>query len=301
MKTALTIGNFDGVHRGHRALLERVRAYKDSHPSRAIRTCVVTFDPHPVEILRPEQAHLRLCSTTERVKLIKDSGIDEVRIIPFTAEFSRTPAREFFENVLLQGLNPEYVVVGHNFFFGHNREGTPGKILDWCSEQGIQAEVLGPIEADGTEISSSRIRALLREGHVQAVSRLLGRDYSYTAEVVHGDKRGRQIGVPTANLKAEEKRCLPKNGVYVTVTSTDDGKTFPSVTNVGVKPTLQTGNHELRIETHLLDFEGDLYGKHLTVEFRDRVRDEMRFASIAELAQQIQNDIAYARSKLDTL
>jgi riboflavin kinase / FMN adenylyltransferase len=301
MKTALTIGNFDGVHRGHRALLEKIRNFRETHPSDELRTCVLTFDPHPAEVLRPNAPLLRLCSTEERVKLIKDCGIDDVRVIAFTEEFSRTPAREFFEKVLIRDLNPDYVVIGHNFYFGHQRTGTPQKIVDWCRELGVEGEVIGPIEADGEEISSSRIRSLLREGHVQAASRLLGRDFSYTSEVVHGDKRGRQIGIPTANLQTEENRCLPKNGVYVTVTSTSDGKTFPSITNIGVKPTINSENQELRIETHLLDFDGDLYGKHLTVEFRDRVRDEVRFASVEELTLQIHKDIAFARRRLDTI
>ncbi|MEO5666968.1 MAG: bifunctional riboflavin kinase/FAD synthetase [Bdellovibrionota bacterium] len=300
-KTALTIGNFDGVHRGHRVLLERIRKFRESHAAKGLKTCVLTFDPHPAEILRPEMPLLKLTSTTERVKLIKDCGIDEVRVIAFTKEFSKTPARDFFENVLIRDLDPALVVVGHNFFFGHQRSGTPGKVLDWCEEIGIQAEVVGPVEADGEEISSSRIRRLLQEGHVQSASRLLGRDFSYTGEVVHGAARGRTIGIPTANIKPEAGRCLPKNGVYVTVSSTHDGRTFPSITNVGVKPTIAGGNHELSLETHLLDFEGDLYGNHLTVEFRDRVRDEKRFSSIQELSEQIHKDIAFARERLDTI
>lgn len=298
-KTALTIGNFDGVHRGHRALLDRIRKFRDSQ-NESLRTCVVTFDPHPTEILRPEMPLLRLTSTEERVRLIKDCGIDEVRIIPFTKEFSQTPAREFFESILVRDLDPALVVVGHNFFFGHQRSGTPAKILEWCQERRVLAEVVGPIQADGEEISSSRIRALLRDGHVPAASRLLGRDFSYTGEVVHGAKRGRQIGTPTANLKVAPNRCLPKNGVYLTVSSTQDGRTFPSITNVGVKPTIDSQNQELSLETHLLDFEGDLYGNHLTVEFRDRVRDEMRFASVDALVEQIHKDIAVARQRLDT-
>jgi riboflavin kinase / FMN adenylyltransferase len=298
-KTALTIGNFDGVHRGHRALLDRIRKFRESHGEN-LRTCVVTFDPHPTEILRPELPLLRLTSTAERVTLIKDCGIDEVRIIPFTKAFSQTPAREFFENILIRDLDPALVVVGHNFFFGHQRSGTPQKILEWCEERKVQAEVVGPIQADGEEISSSRIRSLLKDGHVIAASRLLGRDFSYTGEVVHGAKRGRQIGIPTANLKVTPNRCIPKNGVYLTASSTGDGRTFASITNVGVKPTIDSQNQELSLETHLLDFEGDLYGKHLTVEFRDRVRDEMRFASIEALVEQIHRDIAIARQRLDT-
>lgn len=300
IQTAVTIGNFDGVHRGHRSLIEKVQSFKQQQPH--LRTVVVTFDPHPVEVLRPDRQLKKICSTNERVHLLKSLGVDDVRIIHFTKEFSQTPAKEFFEKILIKDLTPALIVVGHNFYFGHNREGTPGKIMDWCQEKNIATEIVGPIESDGEEISSSRIRKLIEDGAVIRASRLLGRDFSINGEIIHGDKRGRTIGVPTANMLAPEGRCIPKNGVYVTTcTVIEDGSTFPSITNVGVKPTFNAQNTQVSIETHILDFDGDLYGKHMSVEFRDRLRDEMRFTGVAQLTEQIHKDIAVARSRLDTI
>lgn len=298
-KTAITIGNFDGVHRGHRFLIEKVQNFKQLHPQDKIQSVVVTFDPHPIEVLRPENKLKKISSTTERVHRLKSLGIDDVRVIHFTKDFSMTPAQEFFEQILIKDLNPALIVVGHNFYFGHNREGSPGKILDWCQDRHIAVEIVGPIESDGEEISSSRIRRLLQEGAVIKANRLLGRDFSINGEIIHGDKRGSLIGVPTANMLAPENRCIPKNGVYLTTsTLLDGGSTFPSITNVGVKPTFKDSNSPVSIETHLIDFKGDLYGKQLSVEFCDRLRDEMKFPSVDALIEQIQKDIANARQKL---
>jgi riboflavin kinase/FMN adenylyltransferase len=263
---------------------------------------VVTFDPHPVEILRPQTPLKKICSTNERIQLLRSLGVDDVRIIAFTEDFSRTPARKFFEDILIRDLNPALIVVGHNFFFGHNREGSPGKIMDWCLEKGIETDIVGPIESDGEEISSSRIRRLIEEGAMIKASRLLGRDFSITGEIIHGDKRGRTIGVPTANMLAPKGRCIPKNGVYITTcTISGEGSTFPSITNVGIKPTFDAKNSLVSIETHIFEFNGDLYGKHLSVEFRDRLRDEMRFGSLEQLVEQIQKDILVARQRLNTI
>lgn len=301
-RTAITIGNFDGVHRGHRTLIERIQSFKQRHPEQNIRSVVVTFDPHPVEILRPQTPLKKICSTNERIQLLRSLGVDDVRIIAFTEDFSRTPARKFFEDILIRDLNPALIVVGHNFFFGHNREGSPGKIMDWCLEKGIETDIVGPIESDGEEISSSRIRRLIEEGAMIKASRLLGRDFSITGEIIHGDKRGRTIGVPTANMLAPKGRCIPKNGVYITTcTISGEGSTFPSITNVGIKPTFDAKNSLVSIETHIFEFNGDLYGKHLSVEFRDRLRDEMRFGSLEQLVEQIQKDILVARQRLNTI
>lgn len=297
--TALTIGNFDGVHRGHRSLIEKILEHKRLNPKLDIQTVVITFDPHPIEILRPNFSVKKLSSTTDKIKLLHSLGVDHVQVIPFTKEFSQMPAREFFEKILIESHNPSLIAVGHNFFFGHNREGTPDKITQWSQELSIPSEIVGPIGADGEIISSSRIRQLIQEGSLIKASRLLGRDYSISSDVIHGHKRGTQIGIPTANLSLPPDRCLPKNGVYLsTCTLHDHGNTFPSITNVGVKPTFEASSPTISIETHLLDFNGDLYGKHITVEFRDRLRDEMRFASVDLLIQQIHKDIALARSRL---
>ena len=299
-KRALTIGNFDGVHRGHRALIEKVLSFKRAAQDLHLRTAVITFDPHPIEVLKPGSWVPRLCSLSERCQLLQNAGMDEVHVLPFTHELSQTSARDFFDQILIKQFAPRYIVVGHDFFFGRNKEGTPGRIVDWAQELGIPSTVVDAIEADSEAVSSSRIRKLLQEGHVIAASRLLGRDYSVTGEVCHGDKRGRLLGFPTANMKPIQGQagapCLPKNGVYLTAT-TYQSKTFASITNVGTKPTVKSGP-EITVETHILDFEGDLYGNFITVEFRDRLRDEKRFSGLDELKQQIQIDTAKAKSIL---
>ncbi|MBS1983832.1 MAG: bifunctional riboflavin kinase/FAD synthetase [Bdellovibrionales bacterium] len=303
MKSLVTIGNFDGVHRGHRALIESLNDHKRHLiSSESVRTVVVTFDPHPAEVLTGRIVP-RLSTAAERTALIQNLGIDEVRVIPFTKEFAATSAHDFFEGLLVKDLNAGFVAVGHDFNFGHNREGTPGQMIDWCRKAGIAAQFVTPVEADGAPISSSRIRKLISEGLMIPASRLLGRDYSLSGEVIHGDKRGRQLGFPTANLmpvsEGHGAHCIPARGVYLSA-STIEGKTFASITNVGVKPTV-SNTGVLLVETHLLDFSGDLYGKQLTVEFSDRLRGEQKFPNLAALTEQIQKDIHTARSRLTRL
>lgn len=297
---ALTIGNFDGVHRGHRALLTALMNWKRSraNPSE-VHTLVVTFDPHPSEIITGTSVP-RLTTPDERRQLMLDTGIDEVTTVPFTHQLAATDARAFFDEFIRKRFEAKFVAVGHDFFFGRKREGTPEKLLAWCFESGIEAVHVDPIEADGSIISSTRIRRLIEDGSLVAANRLLGRAYSITGEVVHGDKRGRQIGFPTANIvppaDGHGRPCLPARGVYLS-TSTVDGRTFPSITNIGVKPTVSASGL-LVIETHLIDFDGDLYGKQLTVEFSDRLREEKKFPNLQALVDQIREDTQLARSRL---
>ena len=252
-------------------------------------------------MIRPGTVIPRLTSTSEKVRRLQQLGIDEVRVIPFNYEFSQMAARAFFDTILMKDLQLGFLAVGRDFYFGHNREGTPGRAMDWCTESGIPSKLVDAVEADGTPISSSRIRKLIHEdGQMIAAARLLGRDYAITGEVVHGDKRGRQLGFPTANMlpvvSGPGMICAPAKGVYLSA-STIEGRTFASITNVGIKPTVHKEG-PFGIETHLLDFTGDLYGKQLTVEFRDRLRPEMRFGSLDELKRQIQIDASLARARL---
>jgi riboflavin kinase/FMN adenylyltransferase len=297
MKSALTIGNFDGVHRGHKALVESLLDFKRRSNDATVRTVVLTFDPHPVEVLRPGTQVLKLTPLPEKIRLLSELGVDEVRVVPFTETFARTSARAFFDKVILDAFEPAHLSIGSNFFFGHAREGTPELMADWCRAAGIPAHVQAPIESDGELVSSSRIRQHIKDGAVTAASRLLGRNFTVGGEVLHGDKRGRQLGFPTANLVPASDLCLPKNGVYLS-SATVEGRTFASITNVGTRPTFRGSGH-LSVETHLLNFDGDLYGKQLTVEFRDRIRDEKRFEGVEHLIKQIQADIEVAKARLD--
>jgi riboflavin kinase/FMN adenylyltransferase len=299
MKSVLTIGNFDGVHRGHQALVESLLDVKRRLGDPRIRVTVVTFDPHPAEVLRPGVHVPKLSSLPEKIRLLTNLGVDEVRVVPFTAEFAQTSARAFFERVVTGTFDPVHVSVGSNFYFGQGREGTPELMMEWCRAASISAQIQPPIEVDGELVSSSRIRARLQEGAVASAARLLGHHFSLRGEVRHGDKRGRQLGFPTANLLPDADLCLPKKGVYLS-SATVEGRTFASITNVGTRPTFKGSGH-LSVETHLLNFDGDLYGKQLSVEFRDRIRDEMRFEGVGQLVQQIQADIEIAKSRLDII
>jgi riboflavin kinase / FMN adenylyltransferase len=302
MKTAITIGNFDGVHRGHRALVERINLAKRIAASKgdSLKTVVLTFEPHPIEILKPGTFVKRLSPAPVKIKLLESLGVDEVRVIPFTPALAQMTARDFFEKFLIAQLNPAFIAIGPNFYFGHGREGTPQLLKEWAQAAGIHIDIVERIEADGAPISSSRIRKLIEEGHMVGAGRLLGRDYAISGEVAHGAARGRGIGFPTANIVPQidgsGAPCLPAKGVYLTF-STLGAKTFASVTNVGVKPTVQNTG-PLVIETHILDQSLDLYGKTLTVEFRDRLRDEKKFNNLEELKAQILKDTELARTRL---
>ncbi len=305
-QSAITLGIFDGVHRGHQKLIQSICEWKRAHVAthQSLQSKVISFDPHPVEVLKTGTIIKRLCSLEERRKLIENFGIDHIVVIPFTPQFAKTTARDFFEKTLVSEHHAAFIAIGENFYFGANKEGTPALLKKWCQEKGIECAIIPSIEADGSGISSTRIRHLLEEGNVTAAARLLGRNYALSSEVIHGEKRGRQLGFPTANLKLPTTgigaRCLPANGVYVS-TATVEGRSFPAVTNVGTKPTIDEQNRLILIETHLLNFDEDLYGKQLTVEFCDRLRDEMKFPSIEALKEQIQKDTAFVISKLSKI
>ncbi|NCN27856.1 bifunctional riboflavin kinase/FAD synthetase [bacterium] len=302
MKTALTIGNFDGVHKGHRALVDVLRDWRSNQVEPdSIKTMAMTFEPHPREVLSGKPVE-RLCTSHERSQRLQRAGIDEVRLIAFSKEYATIPAIEFFEKHVVGSHNVAFIAVGYNFYFGHNREGTPEKILEWSKEKGIQAKLVKGIEADGETISSTRIRKLIASGHLPAASRLLGRDYSISGEVEQGDQRGRLLGFPTANLYPSSGKigdlCMPATGVYLTTcTIVEEGRSFPSVTNVGFKPTIGE-NKPFCIESHVLGFQGNLYGKLITVEFKDRIRSEKKFDSLDALKLQIQEDIEIAKGRI---
>ncbi len=297
-KSAITIGNFDGVHLGHAALISKINNFRDTCEDKGCRSVVVTFDPHPVAILRPQEAPPKLCSIDDRIKLIRDLGVDQVKVIEFNRDFSQTPAKEFFEKILIEGLNPSYICVGRNFHFGYQRTGSPQKLYEWATELGIQAEMIDPVKISKQGmISSSGIRQALASGDLDIANAMLGRRYSMTGAVVHGHKQGRRLGFPTANLSLPSDHCLPFSGVYACFARLEDGTRYQAVSNIGRKPSFGD-KHPLSLETHLLDFNEELYEKSITVEFVYRLRDEMRFDGPQSLSQQIQKDILKSRQLL---
>lgn len=287
---SLAIGNFDGVHIGHQELIKSAIAHKNSSHSVA----VVTFDPHPREALNPGIYVPRLCSIENRISLLKQHGADEVFVIPFNVEFAKVKAREFFEDFVVTKWNAHHVSVGPTFYFGNDRLGTPQLLTEWMHSLGRSAEIIQPKTLGGKMVSSSSIRELLRSGDVSSAALQLGRPHFIEGIVSSGFKKGRSLGFATANLypltSPPPHICLPLEGVYATTTTLKDHRKINSITNVGFRPTVHQ-HSPLSVETHLLDFQEDLYGQSIRVEFLDRIRPEMKFSGLDALKAQIIKDI----------
>jgi riboflavin kinase / FMN adenylyltransferase len=292
-RSVVTIGNFDGVHLGHRAILTRVCQRARELTGQAV---AITFDPHPLRVLRPEMNLPMLTTPEQKVKLLESSGLDGVIVLPFTAEFAALPARDFVRQYFCERLEAREVVVGHDYCFGRGREGNIDLLQEMGQAQGFTVQVVWAVEVDGAVVSSSLIRALLRLGKVTEAGRLLGRPYGVEGRVVPGKGRGgKLLGVPTANIRPDNE-LLPACGIYA-VRVRQGGAIIPGVANIGTCPTFD--NPDLSLEVHLLEFSGDLYGENLSVQFVSRLREERRFSSIEALAAQIHADIAAARQVLD--
>lgn len=291
-RTVVTIGNFDGVHLGHRAILARV-----IHRARELdaQAVAVTFEPHPLKVLRPEMNLPLLTTPEQKIGLLTAAGLDAVVVLPFTREFAGLPAREFVQRYFLERLRVREVVVGHDYCFGRGREGNIDLLKEMGEKHGFTVQVVWAVEADNAVVSSSLIRALLRLGKVEEAATLLGRPYGVEGRVVHGKGRGgKLLGVPTANIRPVNE-LLPATGIYA-VRVRRGAETLWGAANIGTCPTFENG--EFSLEVHLLDFNGDLYAENLGVQFVARLREERRFASIEALAAQIHADIAAARKVL---
>ena len=296
-ETVVAIGNFDGVHLGHQAILRRAQEYGKRLN---LPVVVYTFNPHPTLELRPQSPMKLLMTYEEKRHQLENLGIDFCVEEPFNADFAATSAHDFIHEILLKRLHARVLIVGSDFAFGRMREGNTEILEESCREEGIILELATPVLLDEKVISSSLVREALSEGRLEDAQKFLGKPFFYRGEIVHGDKRGRTIGFPTANMKCEEKfPLLP--GVYSTSVFWQ-GKNYQSVTNIGKRPTFQ-GSTELsliplKIETHILDQNFDLYGEILEVRFHHRIRDEKKFASIDELKLQIQSDVNLAKKLL---
>jgi riboflavin kinase/FMN adenylyltransferase len=287
-KGAVTIGNFDGVHRGHSAILKELVESANTVHGPAV---VMTFDPHPLQVLRPEKCLPNLSTTADRTALLMASGVDEVVVIPANRALLRLAARAFFDDVIRAGLAPRALVEGPDFGFGHNREGNVGLLQQWCEETGIGLKIVPPLELDGLPISSSRIRSALLAGDVKEAARLLGRCYRLHGIVGTGQQRGKKLGFPTANLE-QITTLIPGDGVYAVRVQHDSGA-WPGAANIGPNPTF--GENARKVEVHLIGFHGDLYGRELAVDFVDRLRNTQPFAGVADLVDQLHKDIAAAK------
>ena len=285
------MGNFDGVHLGHRAVTGR--AVGEAR-SRGARSVAAFFDPHPRAVLRPGEEPKLLTTPDVREELLLGCGVDEVRRITFDRELSEKSPGDFVHDVLVGELGAYVVVVGENFRFGHKAAGDFEELRRRMRETGGEALAV-PILALGEGVSSTRIRALVADGSVREAAKLLGRAYSLRGEVVVGDRRGRKIGFPTANVIPDPRALVPGQGVYAGHARIGDAH-YGACTNVGVAPTFD--RRERRVEAHLLDYDGDLYGQEVEVSFVQRLRPEKRFSGLEELKAQIARDVEGARRVL---
>jgi riboflavin kinase/FMN adenylyltransferase len=269
----VAVGTFDGVHLGHREVIRG-------------NDTVLTFEPHPLAVVKPDAVPKLIASPEIKRDLIAGLGVEELVVIPFNEDFSHKSAQQFIDEVLVDKLRATHVSVGENFTFGMKAQGTP-QMLQGRSE--FDTRVVPLVEVNGETVSSSHIRGLVAAGEVKEAAEFLGGPFLFQGEVVHGDKRGRELGFPTANIVPGEKQAVPGHGVYAAW-----AHGHPAAVNVGVRPTFQTGRG-LLIEAFLLDFDGDLYGQDLRVAFVERLRGEKRFESVDDLVAQMELDVQRAR------
>ena len=291
----LALGNFDGLHRGHMKIIERVRRVASERGATAV---AMTFDPHPPRVVRPDKAPPLLMTKTQRLEALERAGVDGVAVVRFTSELSRWDPETFVRTVLVEWLHVAEVWVGANFLFGHDRAGNFSSLRGLGSRYGFRAEKIDPVRYKDFVVSSTRIRRLISEGRVDEASALLGHPYTIDGTVVEGSHRGRDLGFPTANL-ATGNELIPPHGVYATTVRLD-GVIYPSITNVGIRPTFDDEPRTV-IETHLLDVECDLYGRMLRLGFVQRLRDERRFESVDLLKAQVGADVQKARTLFEQM
>ncbi len=283
-ETILTIGVFDGVHVGHRFLLGRLQSQA---AERSLLSVAITFDPHPQSVLNQHSQLPWLSATTERVRQLRELGVDLVAVLTFTPEVAQLSAREFI-SLLKKHLKMRGMMVGSDFMLGRQREGTIALLRKLGEELEFSVETVSPYTIDGEVVSSTLIRQALAEGDTGKVHKLMGRYFHIAGRVIESDKRGRVLGFPTANLEIRPQQALPADGIYATITWVGD-KRFSSATSIGTRPTF--GEGKKTVESYLLNYKGDLYGKQVQVEFVERLRDERRFPSPEELKAQIEKDV----------
>lgn len=285
-----TIGNFDGVHRGHQAILARLR---ERARELGVPSCVVIFEPQPREFFAPDTAPARLARLRDKLQLLAGEGVDRVLCLAFNQRLSKLSASEFVDTILVDGLGVKHLEVGDDFRFGCDRVGDFEFLQQAGVMQGFTVEAAQTVELDGIRVSSTQVRNALAAADFALAERLLGRPFQITGRVLHGQKLARQLGTPTANIQLKRRR-VPLTGVFL-VNVDIDGKTWPGVANIGVRPTVQ-GDGKAHLEVHLLDFAGDLYDRRLTVVFHHKLREEQRFASLEALKTAINADVAAARA-----
>jgi riboflavin kinase/FMN adenylyltransferase len=294
----VTIGAYDGVHLGHRAVIDQVKALADAQ---GLQTVVVTFDKHPAMVVRPESAPKLLCDLDQKLELLADAGVDATYVVHFDEERAKETAEEFVHEVLVGCLTARAVVVGEDFHFGHKRGGNVALLEEMGASLGFTVEGLELVstEAGGAVISSTAIRSLLAEGDARGAAAMLGRPHEVRGTVEHGDKRGRELGFPTANLEIPAEVQLPSDGIYAGWFERADGSVHATAMSLGHRPTFyERPQGAPLLECNLIDFAGDLYGEAVRVRFVERLRGEVKFDGIDPLIAQMRADVAQTRSLL---
>src|SRR6266851_828558 len=289
----VALGNFDGVHLGHRTILKTAidRARAEGGTAFAL-----SFDPLPAKVLFPDRAPRLILTSEDKLELLRRSGLDGVLVLNFTRALSQIEAPDFLREFILGKIGARAVVVGHSVSFGHNRTGNAALMVQLGREFGFETIVVSPVKIGGVEVSSTNVRKLILQGELRGAAKLLGRFHFLSGKIVHGRERGRKIGFPTANLESKSE-CIPPDGVYATRVVLEDGA-FPAITNIGMRPTFDESGRS--IEAHIFDFDRDLYGRKIKLEMVERIRAEKKFSSAVELSRQIALDVQRAKEILTT-
>lgn len=293
-KPVATVGVFDGVHRGHLEIISRLSAIAREKNCESV---IITFEPHPRLVL-PHNAEIKLLQTLdEKLRRFELAGVDAVLVVPFDSGFARITPRDFIKNILVDQIKVSHVITGYDHFFGQNRQGDIDLLTEMGWQNNFTVDELPMVTVGSSAVSSSSVRRALLDGDVMLASSMLGYAYEVTGEVVTGNKIGRNIGFPTANLKPNSRhKLVPGQGVYATLVKIDDS-VFKAMTNIGYRPTIDADH--LTIEANIFNFAGDIYGKQMTLIFIDRIRDEKRFASLGDLQLQLAKDMIVAERVLE--
>lgn len=285
-ESVVTIGNFDGIHKGHQVLIEKATEYAKKNN---VISIVFTFKNHPVNYFKPNSVK-NIITNNDKIKILKTMGVDYIINIPFDEYMTKISGDDFVKDILIDKLGAKKIIVGHDFTFARNKEGNIALLQKLSKKYGFLLEIVNPVKIDDIRISSSYIRKLILDGKVEDACKYLGRNYKLSGEVIHSKKLGRTIGFPTANISINENIIIPKVGIYATKVYVN-GEIYYGATNVGYNPTVN--GKKLSIETNILEFNDDIYGKVITIEFLERIRDEKKFNGIEELKEQLQKDTKY--------
>lgn len=288
---ALTIGNFDGVHLGHQAMLAKLRA---AAAARSLPACVMTFEPHPREFFAPDQAPVRLTTMREKLELLAIHGVERVVVCRFNFALAQITAEDFIERILVRGLGVRWLQVGDDFRFGARRAGDFAMLQSHAADHDYTVEAMASVTLDGERISSTTVRDALAAGDVTRAGRLLGRPYSISGRVVRGDRLGHELGFPTANVQMKHNRP-PLNGIYAVLFKRSSGESLRGVASLGVRPTVKAQGAAPVLEVYIIDFKEEIYGEHVRVDFLHKFRDEEKYVDLDTLRQQIARDVENAK------